>query len=198
MLPLYLTIERLEKPKYTNLDTDAIINTKDLVDMVKMHNRHAFSELYNRYAAMIKGLIVKITHDYTLADDLLQDVFVRIWRGIETYDELKGTFLTWMVRVTRNTITDYYRSKNYKQQRIQKTNSDELYKLSYAEVDSEKPSDTVKLVYKLEAKYRPLVELVYIYGYTQEEVSRMLDLPLGTVKTRSRTAIQLLRSMMEQ
>ena len=53
------------------------------------------------------------------------------------------------------------------------------------------------LVYKLDPKYRVLVEMIYIYGYTQEEVSGLMGLPLGTVKTRSRTAIQLLRSMME-
>lgn len=140
---------------------------------------------------------MKITNDYSIADDLLQDVFIRIWRSIETYDESKGSFLTWAVRITRNTITDYYRSKNYKQRQIQKPISDELYKLSHTGTDPARSSETIGLVYKLDPKYRMLVEMIYIYGYTQEEVSGILDLPLGTVKTRSRAAIQLLRSMME-
>ncbi|HNP23810.1 MAG TPA: RNA polymerase sigma factor [Panacibacter sp.] len=187
----------LKHQNNTTLETEEIISTNELLHAVRLHNKQAFAELYNRFAGILKGLIVKITNDYSIADDLLQDVFIRIWRNIETYDESKGSFLTWSVRITRNTITDYYRSKNYKQQQIQKPVSDELYKLSAAGAEPASASEAMGLVYKLDPKYRVLVEMIYIYGYTQEEVSGLMGLPLGTVKTRSRTAIQLLRSMME-
>ena len=162
---------------------------------VRLHNKQAFAELYNRFAGILKGLIVKITNDYSIADDLLQDVFIRIWRNIETYDESSEVF-TWSVRITCNTITDYYRSKiisNSKSRNRFQTN----YKLSAAGAEPASASEAMGLVYKLDPKYRVLVEMIYIYGYTQEEVSGLMGFTLRTVKQGRGPPYSYCGSMME-
>lgn len=164
----------------------------------KLRSRECFSELYDRYSNALMGVIFRITNDTELSEDLLQDTFIRIWRSIETFDAAKGSFFTWAVRIARNTVTDYFRSKNYKNQQIQKPVLYEVYHERLVEKDTEQQKMLHNIVLKLDPAYRQIIDLVYIWGFTQEEVSKMLDMPLGTVKTKARTAIQQLRKIAGQ
>jgi RNA polymerase sigma-70 factor, ECF subfamily len=165
---------------------------------VKLGSEDAFAGLYNNYSAALFGICVKFVRCKTTAEDILQDVFVKIWKHIHTYDALKGTLFTWMLNITRNTCIDYLRSKQHCQ-RMQVSERG----LEYTEVDSraghtvckEESNELKHFTQKLEPTYKEVIDLVYIYGYTQDEVSQMLKVPLGTVKTRCRMAIQQLRSM---
>lgn len=171
--------------------------THDLVLLLKQKSREGFSELYNRYSPVLYGIICRIIKDATSAEDVLQETFVKVWKNIEHYDESKGTFFTWLLNITRYTAIDYLRSRQHKQQ--SKTNiiagneyiQDGLYMQTNEEYTGLK-----SLVAKLEPKYREIIDLVYFRGYTQDDVSKMLKLPLGTVKTRARMGLQILRNQL--
>lgn len=165
---------------------------------IALQNDDAFSDLYNNYAAALFGICLKLVRCKATAEDLLQDVFVKIWKHINTYDALKGTLFTWMLNITRNTCIDYLRSKQHRQRMQVSENG-----LEYTGIDiatgniayKEESNELKQFTQKLDPKYKEVIDLVYIYGYTQDKVSEMLNIPLGTVKTRSRMAIKQLRSM---
>jgi RNA polymerase sigma-70 factor, ECF subfamily len=133
-----------------------------------------------------------------VAEDILQEVFIKIWQHIDKYDSSKGTLFTWMINITRNLCRDYLRSKHYRTQMVISENS--LEKINNGGKDSfatyqDENCELYQLTQRLDVKYKEIIDLVYIYGYSQEEVSEMLTLPIGTVKTRCRAAIKILREL---
>lgn len=174
-----------------------LYHESELVPLLKQRQGSAFNYLYDHYSGSLYSVIVSIVPDRELANDLLQEVFVKIWRQIETYDNTKGRLFTWMLNVARNASIDAVRSKNY-QQSMQNR---ELTENVYAEGGSvQTNTDKIglrKIVYKLKEEYRVLIELSYFEGYTQDEISKMLKIPLGTVKTRLRTALIQLKQVIK-
>jgi RNA polymerase sigma factor (sigma-70 family) len=170
----------------------------DLIFLLKNKNQESFSDLYDSYSRALYGVTFKMVNDNEVAEDILQEVFIKIWEHIDKYDASKGTLFTWMINITRNTCRDYFRSKHYQIQKLVSENSFENMN-----TDNKNPHVTYQdenyelneLTQRLEPKYKEIIDLVYIFGYSQEEVSKMLDLPIGTVKTRSRTAIKILREL---
>lgn len=169
----------------------------ELVMLLKQRQESAFSYLYDNYSASLYSVIVSIVADKELANDILQEVFVKIWRQIETYDTAKGRLFTWMLNVARNTSIDAVRSKNFQQSK----QNQELTETVYEAVGSTQTNtDNIglrKIVNKLKEDYRVLVELSYFEGFTQDEISKMLKIPLGTVKTRLRTALIQLKQVIK-
>jgi RNA polymerase sigma-70 factor, ECF subfamily len=170
----------------------------DLIFLLKNKNQESFSDLYDSYSRALYGVTFKMVNDNEVAEDILQEVFIKIWEHIDKYDASKGTLFTWMINITRNSCRDYFRSKHYQIQKLVSENSFENMN-----TDNKNPHVTYQdenyelneLTQRLEPKYKEIIDLVYIFGYSQEEVSKMLDLPIGTVKTRSRTAIKILREL---
>jgi RNA polymerase sigma-70 factor (ECF subfamily) len=151
--------------------------------------------LYERYSAALYGVISRIINDDHLAEDVLQESFVKIWKNVDEYDLNRGRLFTWMLNICRNTAIDKMRSKGYKT--AMKTQSDEtvLYENPTKIYDSVKP-ETIgirEIVTKLKPEWRTIIDLIYFNGYTHQEAAETLNLPLGTVKTRLRSAIMYLR-----
>lgn len=169
-----------------------------LIFLLRNKNQESFSNLYDSYSRALYGVTFKMVNDKELAEDILQEVFIKIWEHIDKYDSSKGTLFTWMINITRNSCRDYFRSKHYQIQKLISENS-----IESINTDNKKPHVTYQdenyelreLTQRLGSKYKEIIDLVYIFGYSQEEVSTMLDLPLGTIKTRSRTAIKILREL---
>ncbi len=165
--------------------------------MLKQHQESAFNYLYDHYSGSLYSVIMNIVIDRELSNDLLQEVFVKIWRQIETYDHTKGRLFTWMLNVARNASIDAIRSKNY-QHNLRKRELTE--NMNDAGGSTETNTDKIglrKIVHNLKEDYRILVELSYFEGYTQDEISKMLRIPLGTVKTRLRTALIQLKQVIK-
>jgi RNA polymerase sigma factor (sigma-70 family) len=165
----------------------------DLVFSLKQKQKDSFEYLYDNYSGALFSVINAIIADRDLASDVLQEVFVKIWKQIETYDSMKGRLFTWMMNIARNSSIDVLRSKNY-----QKTKQNhELTEAVYEEGGSTNTNiDKIglrKIVTELKSEYKVLVELSYFEGFTQEEIANMLNIPLGTVKTRLRAALIQLR-----
>ena len=136
--------------------------------------------------------------DEFLSEDILQEAFVKIWNNFEQYDSSKGRLFTWMINITRNLTIDTLRSKSYKKQ--QKIFSDEFIVSNIQDKNSSITKfDTIGLskeVQKLKPDQKIIIDLAYYNGYTQEEISKEMSIPLGTVKTRMRSAISELRKLL--
>ncbi|GEP96472.1 RNA polymerase sigma factor [Chitinophaga cymbidii] len=172
----------------------------ELVQGLRARDQQIFGYLYDNYAPALYGVVLKVLGDETAAGDILQEVFVKIWRSIERYDVEKGRLFTWMLNIARNTAIDSLRSKSHKlDQKIQELGNDVYQQTSQLTVH---PSfdhlGLTKVLEKLNKEQRIIIDLAYYKGCTQEEIARVLDIPLGTVKTRMRNAIIQLRNILKQ
>jgi RNA polymerase sigma-70 factor (ECF subfamily) len=172
---------------------------EELVLLLQQKDQKAFSYLYDNYAGALNGIICRMVDDVQLAEDILQDAFVRIWNNFQQYDSNKGRLFTWMINLTRNLTIDTLRSKGYKKQRkISKDeNSVSNYHDKNAAADKFDAIGLRKQVANLKPEQKTIIDLAYFNGYTQEEISKEMGIPLGTVKTRMRSAIMELRKMLE-
>ncbi len=179
----------MSKAKYTEAELVAALCSQD---------NDAFNYLYDNYSAALMGIVTQIIPDHEIAADVLQDVFVNIWKKISYYDETKGRLFTWMLNVARNAAIDRHRSKAYQNSLKNQPLTDTV---NNSENQSITPVTTdiglKKLISTLKQEHRELIELSYFQGYTHEEISKMLDMPLGTVKTRIRAALLQLRTLIQ-
>jgi len=174
------------------------IAPQELIHQLQLKNREAFSLLYDKYSEALFGVICRMVANKAAAEDLLQDAFVKIWKNIDSYNTAKGTLFTWMINITRNICIDYLRSKQHKQEmKITGDNYEKTETITVA-LDTNLDAtvmDLHRFTRQLEAKHRQVIEMVYFKGYTHEEVAELLNIPVGTVKTRSRTGLKLLRNL---
>jgi RNA polymerase sigma factor (sigma-70 family) len=177
-----------------------IYDEQSLVRLLKEQNRPAFEYLYHQYSSALLGILMKSTGNEDTANDLLQDVFVKIWKSIGSYQPERGRLYTWMLNIARNTGIDFLRSKQSKKENQNQTLEDVVYKVdSQSQVNQQTDTIGIKfLVGKLSAEQQIVLEYVYFMGYTQEDASKILNLPLGTVKTRIRAAIMELRKQFKE
>jgi len=168
---------------------------QELVALLKEQNNDAFNYLYDHYSGALFTIINQIVPDKDTASDVLQEVFVNVWRKISTYDETKGRLFTWMLNIARNAAIDKVRSKGYRDN--QRTQSIAEGESGMAISTNPVVNDVglKKVLTTLNEEYRKLIDLSYFQGFTHEEIAKMLGIPLGTVKTRIRTAISQLRTM---
>lgn len=172
-------------------------NEAELVMLLKQRHQSAFNYLYDNYSGALFTIILNIVNERELASDVLQEVFVKIWRQIESYDETKGRLFTWMMNISRNASIDTLRSKDFKNSQQNRELTESVYESGGT---TELKIDQIglrKVVNELKEEYKVLVELAYFEGYTQDEISKMLGIPLGTVKTRLRTALIQLRQYLK-
>jgi RNA polymerase sigma factor (sigma-70 family) len=179
------------------LDSKPTYSESELVAQLLQQDEKSFGYLYDNYSGALFGIISQVIPDKEIASDVLQEVFVNIWRKIGSYDATKGRLFTWMLNVARNAAIDKIRSKGYQ---------DGLRNLPLQQ-DVNVPGQQVaprtddfglrKMVSRLKDEQKVLVELSYFQGYTHEEIAKTLSIPLGTVKTRIRSALIQLRTQIE-
>jgi RNA polymerase sigma-70 factor (ECF subfamily) len=172
------------------------IETRELVMRLQKGDKNAFEELYDTYASSLYGLVCKIIHSEETARDLLQDIFVKIWEHICLYNFEKGSLFTWMLNIARNTSIDKLR-KLKKEGKAEILSPDILVSIDKEQHHTIKTSflGLKELVERLSPEQKILIEYIYFNGYTQQEVADELGIPLGTVKTRTRNAVNELRKV---
>lgn len=168
---------------------------QQLVTQLKERNKDAFVHLYDNYSAALNGVISRIIVDEAEAQDLLQDSFIKIWKKIDTYDSSKGSLFTWILNLCRNLCIDRLRSKEYKH-KIQRFDKYVVY-IESGEREKTDSIDLKENLNILSPEQREIIDLAYFGGYTQQEISEELTIPLGTVKTRVRAALLVLRKIYE-
>jgi RNA polymerase sigma factor (sigma-70 family) len=172
----------------------------ELVALLKNKDQQAYNYLYGNYAAALYGVIMKVlNNNEEAAKDLLQEVFIKIWKNIESYDPAKGRLYTWMLNIARNGAIDVLRSAKYNNDKKISGIDNNVHMDSNALSTSIKTEHLglKKIVDGLKEEYRQIINLAYFKGYTQEEVAEELNIPIGTVKTRSRNALLQLKSLMQ-
>jgi len=176
---------------------------EELIHLLKNRDQVAFSYLYDNYSGALFGIIYKMLEDRQLAEDVLQEAFIKIWNNFPSYDRLKGRLFTWMLNITRNLTIDTVRSKGYrKQAKIQNSGNavdnpaDNISSNTHT-IESFDALGIRKHLTLLKDDQKQIIDLAYFGGLTQEEISKQLAIPLGTVKTRMRTAIIELRKILQ-
>ena len=177
------------------MGTKLTYGEQELVSSLRNRDNQAFGYLYDHYSGALYGMIRQIVNEAEISNDVLQETFVNIWRRIDSYDETKGRLFTWMLNIARNAAIDKIRSKAFQQlQRQQSLGDGEAIQLSV------KPGiddyGLKKLLLKLKDEQRQLIDLSYFQGFTHEQIAKALDMPLGTVKTRIRSALTQLRALL--
>ena len=167
----------------------------ELLQGLQSHDQQAFSFLYDRYSKALFSIILPIIPQQELAEDVLQEVFVKIWQNIQSYDETKGRLYTWMLNIARNLSIDRTRSKYFNNRSKTTELSENVYNVRQVEIRMDDVG-LKKTLSNLPEENRRLLELAYFQGYTQEEISKILNIPLGTVKTRIRSTIIQLRKIL--
>ena len=167
----------------------------ELILQLKKQNEVAFSQIYDMYSENIFGIINNIVKDVEIAEEVLQDVFIKVWNKSDSYSSDKGRFFTWLLNISRNAAIDKVRSKAYKN-KLKNSDFDDFSFFIKDDMDLDRQSDGYglrKFVDKLKPMCVKLIDLLFFKGYTQKEVSETLDIPLGTVKSRNRSLLNSLR-----
>lgn len=185
-----------DEPLYRELDDEELMQRLVLRDMT------AFRTLYARYSSLVYSAALRVVRDTQIAEDMVQEIFLRLWRKPESYAASRGKFATWLTSVTRNRAVDEVRARGRRFRH--ETASPEEQERELPGPDSDDPALTAELadqrrliltaMAQLPTEQRQTIELAYFGGLTQQEIAERLDQPLGTVKTRIRLGMQKLRA----
>ena len=184
--------------KFDTLALDTFMDLELLILQFQKKDVKAYEKLYNMYSNSISGIIYSIVKDSNVTQEITQDVFIKAWNNAASYSSKKGRFFTWLLNIARNAAIDYTRSKTNKQSK-QNLNSDffvDILETHKSLDDSTNAIGLKDIVSKLTEKCKSMIELLYFRGFTQKEAAEELDIPLGTIKTRNRSCIGDLRTML--
>jgi RNA polymerase sigma-70 factor, ECF subfamily len=159
----------------------------------------ALSELYDRYSRTVYGVGIKILGDRSSAEELVQEVFLKVWRSSGTFDPSRASFSTWLYRVTRSCALDLYRKRAH---RVHQIPDGETHVVTTRD-SSAGPQEVVdeswlswrvsRALEVLDASHKEVINLAYFEGFSQREISERTGVPLGTVKSRTANAFKKLR-----
>jgi RNA polymerase sigma-70 factor (ECF subfamily) len=169
-----------------------------LVVRLKRRDPQALAELYDRYGRAAYSLVLRVVRDQAIAEDLVQETFLRVWNRVHSIDSEKGAIGPWLLAIARNRAIDYLRSSAGRDRNAAVELDESEHAPLYHEMEAGLlASDQVRRVKaameKLAPNHRTVVELAYFEGLSQPEMSARMGQPLGTIKTWVRTALQSLR-----
>ncbi len=178
---------------------------RNLIVKIRSGETGGLEMLYDKYAAVLNGMLYKIVRDKTEAEDLLQEVFIQVWDRIDSYDHSRGSVFSWLATIARNKAIDKTRSKIYKTRVRESTELDNIqFNLN---TDIPNPlensilADHTKLVREalgqIPHEQREVIEIAYYQGMSQSEIAEQMQLPLGTVKSRMRQGMMKIRDLLK-
>jgi RNA polymerase sigma-70 factor (ECF subfamily) len=179
----------------------ASLSDEELMALLSRQEQQAFAALFERYCNLVFSVSMHIVRDSALAEDLVQEVFLRLWRRPDRYQAERGRFLPWLLSVVRHRAIDEQRSRGRRQSH-EDLASDPAATLParssgdpmLAALVSESQATVREALRALPDEQRRTIELAYFGGLTQREIAEKLDQPLGTVKTRIRLGMLKLRA----
>jgi RNA polymerase sigma-70 factor (ECF subfamily) len=172
---------------------------RDIIERLHQRDPDGLARAYDRYGRAAYSLFLRITHDNTAAEDLVQELFLRLWNRSRDFDSNKGALGVWILSIARNMAIDYARSAQTRfANRLQSMDRLEALCCSPDPSRPESRIDDVRAVQAafaaLSADERRVIELAYFEGFSQSEIAANTDQPLGTVKSRMRAALGRMRS----
>ncbi len=185
---------------YTTLD-DVV-----LARLLVSNDASALSVLYDRYGKLVFSLAIAVVHDAGAAEEITQDVFLRVWDNAAIYDHTQANFRSWVARITRNRAIDVLRKHRIRPEK-NAVNWADPARVHLVDQNNS-PERTVELrsqqecvrgaIAQLPEKQADALQLAFLQGLTHPEVARELDSPLGTIKTRIRLGMQKLRTLLQE
>jgi len=200
MIARHLMAEDPVKPE----DDDQRLHREaaELLCRIADGDAEAFSELYDRFSGSLLALCLTMLADRAEAEDTLQEVMLIVWGRARLYDPALGKAVSWLMTVARNKCLDRIRSTKRKRKSLEKAREELVepaHQINTNPLDSQEKQDWVtKALYQLPDKQRRAIELAFLKGYTQVEISELLDEPLGTIKARIRRGIIQIRGILDQ
>jgi len=167
----------------------------ELVSGIATGDKKSMDALYDMYCGSLFGIISRIVKVDEIAEDVLQETFVRIWQSFNLYDASKGRLFTWMANLARNLALDKLKSQAHRNNNL----NDKIYDLQNTvdhQFNVNNNPETIgvrEIVMRLKPEYKTIIDLVYYKGYTHVEAAEELNIPVGTLKTRMRMAVNDLR-----
>ncbi len=177
----------------TYLNKQKKYTEEELYSELKSKSRVAFEYLYDNYSPALYGVVFNVVRNEETANDVLQDVFVKIWKNFDSYDPAKSRIYTWMLNVARNSAIDKLRSVSSLQKNEVRKDQDFILNIVASSSTYTDGIGLDKLVNSLDKEQKEVIELLYYKGFTQVEAAEELNIPLGTVKSRVRLAVNKLR-----
>jgi RNA polymerase sigma-70 factor (ECF subfamily) len=177
----------------------AQVSDVDLLHAIARSDEQGLACLYDRYRAILFGLLVRILNSREEAEDVLQEVFLQVWRQAADFDELRGKPFTWLVTLARSRAIDRLRSLSARERVALASAADPMEAISNAADDasrSEQRGIVVHALKQLPEEQKTTLLLAYFEGLTQSEIATRLGAPLGTVKTRMRSGMMKLRELL--
>jgi RNA polymerase sigma-70 factor (ECF subfamily) len=177
--------------------TAPVVTSEDLLTRVAQGDRVAFAELYDRTAPRVFGLVKRLLRDHAQSEEVTQEIFLEIWQNASRYEASKGGAITWMLTMTHRRTVDRIRASQASRDRDTRIGIrdyapefDSVAENVEVQIESERVKQAMKRLTELQ---RQAVQLAYFGGYSHSEVSEMLKVPIGTVKTRLRDGMIRLR-----
>jgi RNA polymerase sigma-70 factor, ECF subfamily len=168
-----------------------------LVQRLQRRDPQALAELYDRYGRLAYALILRVVRDVGVAEDLVQETFLRVWNRVQGFDAGKGSIGPWLLAVARNRAIDYLRSAAGRERNavaFEETDHPSLFiDMEQGILASDRARRIAEALRKLSANQRQVIELAYFEGLSQPEMAQRMGQPLGTVKTWVRAALKNLR-----
>lgn len=168
---------------------------KTLIDLCKQGNKEALEQLVSENYPLVKGYLIKVTLNETLSEDLTQTCFLKALENLHRFNP-RGKFSTWLVTIANNLYYDYLR-KNRKIILGLDKESEDIPVENHLE-DNTGFKEILKMIYSLPYDKRTAFVLKHYYGYSYEEISKIVKCPVGTVKSRIFNAIETLKSRLER
>ncbi|HUG61412.1 MAG TPA: sigma-70 family RNA polymerase sigma factor [Methylomirabilota bacterium] len=178
---------------------EAMTDLEALLGRVAQGDRRAFASLYAATSSKLFGIVLRIIGDRALAEDILQEAFVKVWRNASRYEAASGRPVTWMAAIARNTAIDAVRQRQAHQSRHRDTGDDALAEIADPG-GSVHPTDREALrtcLGRLEEEQRACVLLAYRDGYSREELADRFSRPVGTIKTWLHRGLARLRECLD-
>jgi RNA polymerase sigma-70 factor, ECF subfamily len=174
---------------------------RDLMFRLQQREPEALAELYDRYGGMAYRLILRMVRDEGIAQDLVQETFLRAWNRAAAFDSERGAAGPWLLTIARNRAIDYLRAQGRQSQNTLEFNEIERPALFTDFPDEALNFDLARQVKRalerLSLQQREAIELAYFEGLSQSEIAGRMGQPLGTVKTWTRRAMQQMRETLE-
>jgi RNA polymerase sigma-70 factor (ECF subfamily) len=170
----------------------------ELFARIAAGDRDAFGLFYDRYAPVLFGFCVRILKDARDAEDVLQEVFVQVWRDAGRFDATRASVKTWLFTIARSRALDRWRSRRSVEQRFSAAPDESLDRAGASDGGQEAAAlrDYVgRCLGKLSSNEQAVLRLAYFDGFTQEEIAERLNEPLGTVKSRTRSGLAKLKAI---
>lgn len=171
------------------------MHENELITALKDGDKNALGTVYDRYGAALYGVVLRIVQSPEHAEEVVQDVFMKIFRNIASFDETKGKFYTWALNIARNSAIDATRTSEFRNRQKTEQFDFVVYRESHPTTTNVEAIGLREIVNKLDEKHRKVIDLAYFQGYTQSEIEQEMNIPIGTVKTRLRLAIKELRKV---